>query len=48
MNPLKTILSALGLAVLQASATSRYLYLLPFTAPLAVLAALGLQECLGA
>lgn len=36
------LFSALGLAVLQASATSRYLYLLPFTAPLAVLGVRGL------
>ncbi|MCW3479465.1 hypothetical protein OL229_07775 [Neisseriaceae bacterium JH1-16] len=34
---------AIGLAVLQASATSRHLYLLPFTAPLAVLGARGLM-----
>ncbi|MDN0074193.1 hypothetical protein QU481_04725 [Crenobacter sp. SG2303] len=33
---------AIGLAVLQTSATSRHLYLLPFTAPLAVLGARGL------
>ncbi len=33
---------SIGLAMLQASATSRHLYLLPFTAPLAVLGARGL------
>jgi 4-amino-4-deoxy-L-arabinose transferase-like glycosyltransferase len=39
---LPTLFVAIGLAVLQASATSRHLYLLPFTAPLAVLGARGL------